>query len=63
MKRTMGTKQRHLTWTEVLEIRRRYQDATDRCTVRSLANEYGISKSCMHRLLKRKTYKKPLEDE
>jgi len=53
---------RQLSWNEVCEVRQRYKDDKEHTTVRSLASEYGISKSAMHKILKRETYKDPLEE-
>jgi hypothetical protein len=53
---------RVLTWEEVVEARRRYNDPHEYTTVRSLADDYGIGKSSMHRLLTHQTYKEPVEE-
>ena len=59
----MTKSRRRLNWSEVLEARRRHEDATEYTTVRGLADEYAISKSSMHRLLTYKTYKEPIVEE
>jgi hypothetical protein len=46
-----------LTWEDVLEIRRRY--AAGGVTFQSLADERGMNKSAMHRLVRGLTWKSP----
>lgn len=59
----ISRKSRKLSWGEVQEVRKRYEDEDEYTTIRGLAKEYGISKSAMHRLLRYETYKEPLDSE